>query len=174
MPSKIQRGPDFFLSGRIFPPDWPESFAESWHTAQGAGLGRDLLLEDQPYRPNLSDSAECVILCTILDREYPSCRTSLRFTWISIMHALPLTLDRKSVLYPSSRTSLHLYMDIQHACYASNRTVRTSNVKTVKDKRSTSVPQTFIPESAPSKEIMFIWSRRTDSGPNRNNLFQCC
>jgi hypothetical protein len=29
----------------------------------------------------------------------------------------------------------------------------------------------FITESAPSKEIMSIWSRRTDSGPNRNTLF---
>jgi hypothetical protein len=29
----------------------------------------------------------------------------------------------------------------------------------------------FIPKSAPLKEIMSIWSRRTDSGPNRNNLF---
>jgi hypothetical protein len=28
----------------------------------------------------------------------------------------------------------------------------------------------FIPKSAPSKEIMSIWYRRTDSGPNRNNL----
>jgi hypothetical protein len=57
----------------------------------------------------------------------------------------------------------------------------TSNVKTVKDKRSTNVPtsnrneakipEVFIPKSTPSKEIMSIWSRRTDSGPNQNNLF---
>ncbi len=29
----------------------------------------------------------------------------------------------------------------------------------------------FVPESAPLKEIISIWSRRADSGPNRNNLF---
>ncbi len=28
-----------------------------------------------------------------------------------------------------------------------------------------------VPESAPSKEIISIWSRRADSGLNRNNLF---
>ncbi len=29
----------------------------------------------------------------------------------------------------------------------------------------------FVPESAPSKDIISIWSRRAGSGPNRNNLF---
>jgi hypothetical protein len=27
---KITRGPNFFLSGRIFPPSWPEISAKSW------------------------------------------------------------------------------------------------------------------------------------------------
>jgi hypothetical protein len=61
---------------------------------------------------------------------------------------------------------------------------RRSNVNTVKEhtfhKRSTNVPTAnrnetktseFVPESAPSKEHISIWSRRADSGPNRNNLF---
>jgi hypothetical protein len=59
-----------------------------------------------------------------------------------------------------------------------------SNVKTVKEqtfhKRSTNVPihnrneaktLDFVPELVLSKEIISIWSRRADSGPNQNNLF---
>ncbi len=59
-----------------------------------------------------------------------------------------------------------------------------SNVKTVKKKRSTNVPQTFrhltenetkifefVFKSGPSKEHISIYSRRADSGPNQNNLF---
>ncbi len=47
-------------------------------------------------------------------------------------------------------------------------------------KRSTNVPTSnrnetkkseFVPKCAPSKEHMSFWSRRADSGPNRNNLF---
>jgi hypothetical protein len=32
---KFSRGSDFFLSDRIFPPDWPESFAKSWQQCPG-------------------------------------------------------------------------------------------------------------------------------------------
>ncbi len=58
------------------------------------------------------------------------------------------------------------------------------HVKTVKErtfhKHSKNVPISirnetkkfeFVPEFVLSKEIISIWSRRADSGPNRNNLF---
>ncbi len=63
------------------------------------------------------------------------------------------------------------------------RSVRSSNVKKVKEqafqKRSKNVPISnrkkktiqFVPQFVLSKEISSIWSRRADSGPNRNNLF---
>ncbi len=44
MPSKCQnyssKGPDLFLSGRIFPPDWPETSAMKWQhiELQGGGI----------------------------------------------------------------------------------------------------------------------------------------
>jgi hypothetical protein len=56
---------------------------------------------------------------------------------------------------------------------------KTVNEQTL-HRRSTIVPTSnrnqtktseFLPESAPLKEIISIWSRRADSEPNRNNLF---
>jgi hypothetical protein len=49
-----------------------------------------------------------------------------------------------------------------------SRNKRSTNVPT--SNRNETIPSEFVPESAPSKQIISIRSRRTDFGPNRNNL----
>ncbi len=77
-----------------------------------------------------------------------------------------------------------MFAQYKHLSESKSTLFKACKVKTVKEqtfhKRSTSVPISnrnetktfeFVPEFVLSKEIISVWSRRADSGPNRNNLF---
>ncbi len=43
---EIAMGPTFFLSGRIFPPNWPEKSVKSWHTVIHSQMRGKIMVVD--------------------------------------------------------------------------------------------------------------------------------